>query len=634
MNYSNAKNSYDIGFFENADTYGQGDTYAPNKNAFGTYQEEGEISFDDRFKSIVESYNSTRGIDVRKDINEMMKDKSFMQEYKESMMAPLVEAFHEASPNDPHISNIIETVEQLWDNKLKSYDESVGALTQYLPISTMEFPVLLKQFFASIMKDIIEIEAIKKPSVSKLVRETYWVDNQTGEEFEYPKCIWDGEWRKIYNATKGLPIKSDVVTLTGGRLFKYDIIANLTDGISGVDELSLAFKISKVKIGSEVVLLTSNGGNGITVEFSTNNTFINGKLQFTTPGGTVVDDEISGSVDFKAGTVNVSSASGQVEGVVFEGFLSNEKNLRSGSVTEKRKLMRFTVEDGPKWVMPFSIETIEDAGAMLDFNYYNRMVDEIVKGQETMELLDIMNFYNTEFEKYEGLTPDYNQLESSAKTHYVDIAHPVSFAGDPFKYVSSAVQYRLKNLLTQITNDIKLEGLSFNISGNPMATQTLSQFTEWKIESGEVRGGIKMNGSYGFSTDLGAKVRIIASNLYDAYTAAPVTGVTGATNKRELILHITGFPTDDEHKSFAHLKYTSHIFTSQSETAYQSQQAPNGAFNIVTATSRYKNIVIQGIQHRLVLLNSEKLYGPAPDTTVRSGAPWAPLAVPTPPVTP
>ena len=65
--------------------------------------------------------------------------------------------------------------------------------------------------------------------------------------------------------------------------------------------------------------------------------------------------------------------------------------------------------------------------------------------------------------------------------------------------------------------------------------------------------------------------------------------------------------------------------TSQSKTAYQSTSAPGGAYNIVTATSRFKDIAVQGIQAQLILLNSDLVYGTAPERTAGNitGAPWS-----------
>lgn len=607
-------------FYESASERGSSN-YQPQKSSFGTFNADGTKTFDEHFNELYESYKEQHGIDIKKDMKTMMSDRSFMEQYKADLLEPVFEGFRETSPNDPHVQGIIENVNTFWDTKVKSYTES-ASLAGFLPIATLEFPVLVKQFFSSILKDIIEVEAVKTPNITKHIRTTYMVDNQTGDEYEYPKCLFDGTWEKIWNASKGHKIQEKVVEFTDGRLWKYDIIGNLTEGTPGVDKLSFQFKIVGIKVDAEVIRLP---GNGITVEFSTNGTLVNGDLNFEY-NGTKIEDTLSGQVDFKNGTISMSSASGQVSGVVFSGYLSNEKNLRTVSVREKRDILRFTIEDGARWNMPFSIEEIEDAAALLDMNYYNRMVDEIVKTQEMNECMTVIKFLNDEFAKYNGVTTDIYKLESMANTYTVDLNPPAYFAGDPFKYVSSAIQFRLKSIINQILELTKLDDLSFIIVGNPMATQLITEFVNWKVQNGSTIGGISVNNSYGFATDLGANVRVVATNLYDAYTVEP----TADTSERELVLHIYGYPTSAEHISFRHLKYTSHLFTSQSQTAYQSTQAPAGAYNIVTATSRFHTMAVQGIQAKLVLLNSNRVYGAAPTRPPVTGAPWSTPVFPTP----
>lgn len=609
------KNS--VGYFYESAADSQRHGVTTPKSSFGSFMAEGALTFNEKFEELAARYKDRDGMDIKKDFSKMVADKSFMEQYKQDLLEPVLEGFREMSPHDPHIQSIVENVNTFWDTKLKSYTES-ASMIGFLPIATLEFPVLVKQFFSSILKDIIEVESVKSPNITKHVRTTYLVDNQTGKEYEYPKCMFDGTWEKVFTASKGLAIPETVVPLTANKtLYKYDIIS-FAHGVPGVDQLSFQFKISAIKVGTDTIPLR---GNGITVEFSTGGTLVNGELNFV-HNGTTIEDNIVGQVDFKNGTVTLAAVKGQVEGVVFSGYLSNEKNTRSVSVREKRDLLRFTIEDGPRWNMPFSIEEIEDAAALLDINYYNRMVDEIVKTQEMQECMTVIKFLNEEFKKYNGLKTDTWKLESVAQVATVDLS-PASmvanFAGDPFKYMSTAVQFKLKSMIHQITELTKLEDLSFVIVGNPMATQILSEFVNWKSQSGSTIGGITVNNSYGFATDMGANVRVVATNLYDAYTVNPVQ----PTNKRELVLHIYGYPTDSEHISYKHLKYTSHLFTSQSQTAYQSTTAAGGAYNIVTATSRFSTIAIQGIQMQLVLLNSERIYGEAPQRPPVVGAPWA-----------
>lgn len=607
-------------FYESASER-KNSNYSEAKSSFGAYQKDGTKTFNERFEELCDHYKADRQIDIKRDASAMLADRSFMEQYKKDLLDPVFESFRELSPNDPHVNNVIDNVNKFWDNKVRSYNES-ASITGFLPIATLEFPVLVKQFFSSIMNDIIDVESVKSPNISKHIRTTYMVNNQTGEELEYPKCFFDGTWKQMWNASKGLPIKEQVVEFDNGRLNKFDIISNLTDGRPGVDKLSFAFKIKGIQVGGEVIYLR---GNGITIEYSTGGTLVNGDLNFV-HNGTQIDDVLAGKVDFQNGTISMASTTGQVTGVIFEGYLSNEKNLRNVSVREKREILRFTIEDGGRYNMPFSIEEIEDAAALLDINYYNRMVDEIVRVQDMNECATVIDFLNVENLKYNGVETDRWKLEPIVRTFEVDLLPPNYFAGDPFKYVSSAIQFKLRAVIQYLTELAKIEGLSFVISGNPMATNLIEEFVDWKMQQGSSVGGINVNRSYGFITNMGGNVRVVASNIYDPYTvdAVQYKDRSGQTvSKRELVLHVTAFPTDSEHISYKHLKYTSHLFTSQSQTAYQATTAPGGAYNIVTVTSRFKDISVQGIQADIILLNSEQVYGPAPVRPPVTGAPWA-----------
>ena len=157
--------------------------YAESKSSFGSYQKDGEKTFNERFEELCESYQNDYKMDIKRDAKNMLADRTFMEQYKNDLLSPVFQSFRECSQNDPHVQAIIENVEAFWDNKVKSYNES-ASITGFLPIATLEFPVLVKQFFSSILNDIIDVEAVKSPNITKHVRTTYIVNNQTNEELE------------------------------------------------------------------------------------------------------------------------------------------------------------------------------------------------------------------------------------------------------------------------------------------------------------------------------------------------------------------------------------------------------------------------------------------------------------------
>lgn len=597
-------------------------------SSFGSYQEDTDTSFDSNFEKVCKYFESNANIDIKRDISSLLTNPVVMESYRKKLAGPVIDAYLEANPNDPHASAVVKAFNEFWDNKISFYTESVSSVMNYLPISTLEFPVLTKQWYSSVINDIIETRTTKTPAFRRHVRTTYVVNNRTGEKAEYPKCFFNGEWKKFFDASRGHPIREEVVEFDNGRLNNFEVVRDLTDGDPQMEKIGLDFKVIGIKAGGKVYMFR---GNGLTVSFGEGGLIMNGKID-TTFDGTRIKDTLLGQVDYEEGTVSMASTTGVIEGVVFTGHLADEKNMHSLSVTERREIKNFTVpSEGPRYQMPFSIEEIEDAAALLDINYYQRMVDEMVKVQEMNECQSVMQFLDDEFKKYAGIDTDLVNLESFARTYVIDLKPPRYFAGDPFEFMTNKVQFQIGNILQRMIDALKLEGISFVISGNPMATRVLNKFTEWKMQNGTNMGGINVNHSYGFATNLGANVRVVASNIFDAYSVDPYESKDAddeVRTQRELILHITGFPTDKEHISFEHIKYTSHLFTN-ADSAYLSPQSPGGAYKIVTMFSRFTDIAIQGIQADIVLLNSDLYYQDPPTTRAAlHGFPWGSAKTP------
>ena len=212
-------NNENVSWFFEASSLRQDSVYEPELSSFAPNMTEGSDgkSFNEHFDELCQQYKQTAGVDIKNDFRGMIGDRGFMQQYKSDLMKPVLEAFTAMSPNDPHIQHVIREVGKFWDNKVRTYTES-ASMMGFLPIATLEFPVLVKQFFSSILKDIIEVESVKSPNITKHIRTTYMVDNQTGDEYEYPKCMFDGTWEKIFDASKGHKIRETVVPFTNGRL--------------------------------------------------------------------------------------------------------------------------------------------------------------------------------------------------------------------------------------------------------------------------------------------------------------------------------------------------------------------------------------------------------------------------------
>ena len=657
--------------------------------------------FDQKFMDVAQHMsNSYGGLNIMRDAKKMMDHPEIMQEYKQEFLQPILDEFHEVAQNCNdeteriHLESVADQLNTAWDESAKSFviQESFN-VANYLPLSTLDFPALIKQYIRFLGKDIVPVQTASSVNIEQRIFTKYLVNNQTGEEYEVPKIYWQREedgtptWRKLWNAGKGIRINdkdpillSDINSATNKR---FDMLTHLLhdDGtpysMNRAENLrarlSYDFNIQFVNIGggeattnyvAEALTTAPEGwpagyytdaagttaatgaftagtyykatpgvtagkkvklpGAGISIDIQTGGVFLNGgitenmKLPVVDPvtnlptGETVsFSDRLSGVVDFVKGYVT-ASACGTITGIYVSGHLSNETNLRTIGFREYPEIRKFQISDGCRFQLPFTVEDFAEANASLNFNLYNRLVQELVSNQEMFEDEYILEFLDEDFEKYDGYDSDVWSLESYTHTEYVDLdptSISPSFAGDPWEYRTNAINNALASLIYELCDRGKLENLGFVIYGNPKVTRLLNKFVTWTVKKSTDIGGVQMNHSFGVMTDFDLPVRVVASNRVDAYTIvnAPtyISGATEEDQAREYFLKIVAYPMDKFHISYKHLRFARHLTNSPENAAYADATNPGGAALLVTTSSQYKMISIQGIQGRIIFKNSQ-----------------------------
>ena len=185
-------------------------------------------SFDDIF---TEAYNDlmVNGVDLMVDVNSLIKNKAKLGAFKNALLGELKTESEEFANGDIEQGthgSLFEQVSDMFDNCANDFYKESTAVGQLLPIKAIDFPVLVKQQLKLATKDIMQTEVTKTPIVKKHIEQTYVVDKKSKKRWKYPQCFFTDEFKEIYNAGKGLPIKNDPVSLP---LFNYGIIENLTD---------------------------------------------------------------------------------------------------------------------------------------------------------------------------------------------------------------------------------------------------------------------------------------------------------------------------------------------------------------------------------------------------------------------
>ena len=234
----------------NRSTVGQHDTWFQEQMNMINGSSEQELDslrdgFDNNFKDAVNTLSHTYGgINVMKDAKKMMDNPEIMQEYKTLMLEPITTELREAAEitKDPgekiHLESVAEQLENAWDSSVQSFlvQESYNTST-YLPLSTLDFPALIKQYIRFLGKDIIPVQTASSTNIEQRIFIKYLVNNQTGEEYEVPKIYWQKEadgtptWKKLWNAGKGVRINDiDPIMLTdiaSATNKKYDMFNHL-----------------------------------------------------------------------------------------------------------------------------------------------------------------------------------------------------------------------------------------------------------------------------------------------------------------------------------------------------------------------------------------------------------------------
>ena len=665
--------------------------------------------FDEKFETVANTMaRQYNGLNIMRDAQRMLQNDAIMESYKEEMLQPILTELREFPTNSEaeriHMEQVADQLEEAWDASKKSFIQESYNVANYLPLSTLDFPALVKQYIRFLGKDIIPVQTANSVNVEQRIIQKYLVNNQTGDEYEVPAVYWqkdeDGTplWRKLWNAGKGIkiydkePITTDMIKSAKNK--KFSMFDWLTDDETGEKtsitptvrtRLSYDYNIQYVQLGAteastnynllaakptdwdtatgtSTKYFTKSGdtytavnftatagtvefaentyyekvtvpaqpakkiklpGAGIQIDIQTGGVFLNGGItenmrlpvvnEKNIPTGEVVtgiSDMLSGRVDFVKGTLTFTTC-GPIDGVYVSGRISNETNMRTIGFREYPEIRKFLIADGCRFQLPFTVEDFAEANSSLNFNLYNRLVQEIVTNQEMFEDQSILEYLDEQFELYNGYDSDIWSLESYTHTEYADLdptAISPSFAGDPWEYRTNAIHNAINTVIYELCDRGKLENLGFVIYANPKACRLLDKFVTWTVQKTTSIGGVQMNHAFGLLTDSSIPIRVVASNRVDAYTVIDAyqadAAEKGATQSREYFFKIVAYPMDKFHISYKHLRFARHLTNSPENAAYADAQNPGGAAVMVTTSAQYQTISVQGIQGRVICKNT------------------------------
>ena len=550
----------------------------------------------------------TNGIDLMVDINSLLKNKAKLASFKDALLGELktesVEMHNDMDHEYGTHANLYDQVSDMFDNCVDDFYKESTRVSNLLPIKAIDFPVLVKQQLKLVSKDIMQTETTRTPIVKKHIEQTYVVDPGTKKRWRYPQCFFTDEFKEIYNAGKGVPIKDTKVALPA---YNFDVIANCTDSSFGATkdkyDFTIDLRIEKVYVtvgtapDTEEILLPLEQPMRINLQ---DNTWLGGKIDttVTTTAGdsVVVKDIVMGVADFTEKTCTLNSAAGLVTGVVFSGYLSNEKNERTVTFDYAREEREWKIEDGMRVDVPYSLEELEDAKALMDIDLYKKTYNNLSDFLTQMEDSKVLDWLDEQFAKYDGLELDPLQWNSFITKDTFNFDNTSITTALPSEYIEKMLKFKIDRMLNDIADTAKLDDFTFVIYGNPRYISLLNDKVNWVTRPGSTSNGVKLDYGYGIMTSGDVKVQVVSTKKVNA--------TYDKTAKEYNGLRIIPFPLSEEQFTFKHYKYTSHILTSQN-SAYRNAKLPGGSYTYLLGTSRYTNAAVQGIQAQLKFTNAE-----------------------------
>lgn len=570
-------------------------------------------NFDDIF---TEAYNTmlNNGIDLMVDVNSVIKNKAKLNAVKEALIGELKTECTEMENTDTDYgthAHLYDQVSQLFDNCVDDFMKESTKVPQLLPIKAIDFPILVKQQLKLATKDIIQTEVTKSPIIKKHIEQTYIVDNNDKtRRWKYPQCFFTDEFKEIFAAGKGLPIKDTPVSLPA---IDFDVVANLTDADapgsktnSSREEFTMDLKITKFVVedpDDDTKTITVPLARPMRINLS-DNMWLGGKITTTVTGsnGTTeeIDDIVTGVVDFVTKKTSVNSLKGVVKAVVFSGYLSNEKNERHVTFDYGREEIEWKIEDGTRVNVPYSLEELEDAKALMDIDLYKKTYNNLADYMTQMEDSTILAWLDEQFALYDGVEISQDDIlgwGSFITKRVFDCDSTSLTTALPNEYIEKMLKFKIDRLITDICDKAKIEDMTFVIYGNPRFISLLNPVVNWITRPGSTANGVKLDYGYGIMTSGDVKVQVVSTKK--------VTATYDEDKKEFSGIRLIPYPLSNEQFTFKHYKYTTHILTAQN-SAYRAPDLPGGSMTNLMGVSRYTNAAVQGIQAQLKFANAEE----------------------------
>ena len=565
-------------------------------NIVGSFAQDKNKDFKEGVKVLYENFASNYRMDVWEDCVRILKDDSMREDYKQQLLGDVLEESYNDAWYDMHK----DKVEQLFENTaLEIVTESQMGMMN--PIVGFTLPILKKNYYENVSKDIVLTEVPDKPFI-KVAFERSFLKDREGNKYYIPEAFYDESYKKVYAKAKGTPINDTFVQVP---MTDYDVL-----GASSIhnkpleyrESLAYDFCIAEVKVEVEAKKIDGGGeetetvkhvitGLNIQPDYAAAGTFhykIKGEVPATErTEATTFTDIIFGQVDSYYGTVTVAAAGSIVKEVKFGGHLSNENNEHTVELDYERETREFKIEDGERLNTGLTLEKIKDTKALLNIDITSKVITDMTTVLTNFEDNNILDFLDNSFETWKNkkdLPFGYGGHIANGKFVEQSTFSCVPPAGTMVtqsQYIDSEMKFNIDRLLDQLKVKLNNKDCMFVIYAHPNNITLLNNNVKWIVDEDTKIGGSQLEYRFGVLTNSKTRVHVVSSQKVP----------------QRLSMRIVAYPLTEELITFKHYKYSLNI-----ENMYRNPNTP--LIPNIMATQRYKTIELLPVQGAFKLTNN------------------------------
>lgn len=556
---------------------------APAK-VIGSFAKSKNEDWKNGINSLMEGFKTQFGLDPLNNIRDILENDVLCEQYKEALLGDVFEADF----NDEYLNLMPEKLDQLFENtKDEIITENYG-VGQMSPIVGYTLPILKKNYIECHGKDIVMTEVPSKP-VIKIAFERKFLKDKAGKKYYIPEIFYDESYKEVSEKAKGKKVSDKWYPETGTLPMQDLAIMNESGGtLETRDQLAHDFCIQAIKMevdGKEVI----KNGLDIKPDYSSNNN-ITYRCKHVKESGDVVEEVLTGTVDYYHGTITVATSGSLIKQVQFGGHLSNQNNNETIELDRERETVTWHIGEGERINTALTIEKIKDMKSLLGIDVTPEAIADMSSTLTQFEDAHIMSYLKNSLDIWKDKTDlPFGYTGGFVETATFNCVPGSTLAVTQSEYIESELKFRFNRLLSELKDKLKTTDLMFVVYGHPTIIELFNASVDWKFDEGSKVGGLVLDYKFGVVTESGTRIHVVSS------LKVP----------KEAGIRIVAYPTTDEQLTFKHFKYSFNI-----ENMYRNPLTPLTP-NIM-GTHRYLTESLLPVQGQMLLIGNDFGIDPRP----------------------